>query len=205
MDAKIFRIESKIKNNRLYQLRVSKGLTQMDVAKALKMSHGTYLKYEGLKISPFERYGKGLKDSAIKIAKFFKVAPEVLFPDVLERVEQTSVVKYLDDKDLVALSNVEEKFLIEGNTPEAMMDKVSYYEGIDKALGTLTPREEKVLQMRFGLEGYEPHTFKEIASKFGRSADRIIQIEKKALRKLRHPKNRRLLKNYEKEDVNEFK
>src|SRR4030095_5347431 len=58
----------------------------------------------------------------------------------------------------------------------------------DEALSTLTPREEKIVRMRFGLDrSGEAHTLEEISHLFGVTRERIRQIESKALKKLRHP------------------
>jgi len=58
---------------------------------------------------------------------------------------------------------------------------------IEEVLGTLTPREARVLSMRFGLETGIPYTLEEVGEKFGLTRERIRQIEGKALRRLRHP------------------
>jgi RNA polymerase primary sigma factor len=54
-------------------------------------------------------------------------------------------------------------------------------------LKTLTPREEKIIKMRFGLEDGSEHTLEEVGQNFAVTRERIRQIEAKALRKLRHP------------------
>lgn len=64
------------------------------------------------------------------------------------------------------------------------------------ALNALTEREAKILTMRFGLNGSEKHTLKELGEIFGITRERIRQIQKAALRKLRHPNVRRKLRNY---------
>ncbi len=67
---------------------------------------------------------------------------------------------------------------------------------IEEVLGTLTPREARVLSMRFGLETGIPYTLEEVGEKFGLTRERIRQIEGKALRRLRHPRRARQLKEY---------
>ena len=63
----------------------------------------------------------------------------------------------------------------------------------EQVLNTLTPREERIIKMRFGLEDGTEHTLEEVGQNFGVTRERIRQIEAKALRKLRHPsRNRRL-------------
>jgi len=69
-------------------------------------------------------------------------------------------------------------------------------EQIDEVLSSLTPREQRVLQLRFGLEDGRSRTLEEVGKEFSVTRERIRQIEAKALRKLRHPSRSRKLKDY---------
>ena len=69
-------------------------------------------------------------------------------------------------------------------------------EQLEEVLGTLTEREQKVLTLRFGLEGGRARTLEEVGKEFNVTRERIRQIEAKALRKLRHPSRSRKLKDY---------
>ena len=69
-------------------------------------------------------------------------------------------------------------------------------EQLSEILGTLTPREEKVLRLRFGLEDGRPRTLEEVGKEFDVTRERIRQIEAKALRKLRHPSRSKKLKDF---------
>jgi RNA polymerase primary sigma factor len=69
-------------------------------------------------------------------------------------------------------------------------------ETIEEVLAELTPRQSHILRLRFGLGGGEPHTLEEIANKFGLSRERIRQLEKEALRRLRHPRLAHNLRDY---------
>ena len=69
-------------------------------------------------------------------------------------------------------------------------------ETIEEVLSELTPRQSHILRLRFGLGGGEPHTLEEIANKFGLSRERIRQLEKEALRSLRHPRLALNLRDY---------
>lgn len=69
-------------------------------------------------------------------------------------------------------------------------------ETIEEVLTELTPRQSHILRLRFGLGGGEPHTLEEIANKFGLSRERIRQLEKEALRRLRHPRLAHNLRDY---------
>ena len=63
-------------------------------------------------------------------------------------------------------------------------------------LKSLTPREEKVLRLRFGLEDRRPRTLEEVGKEFNVTRERIRQIEAKALRKLRHPSRSKKLRDF---------
>jgi RNA polymerase primary sigma factor len=69
-------------------------------------------------------------------------------------------------------------------------------EQLEDVLATLTPREAKVLRLRFGLEDGKSSTLEEVGSEFKVTRERIRQIEAKALRKLRHPSRSKKLKDY---------
>ena len=69
-------------------------------------------------------------------------------------------------------------------------------EQLVEVLSTLTPREEKVLKLRFGIEDGRPRTLEEVGKEFNVTRERIRQIEAKALRKLRHPSRSKKLKDF---------
>jgi len=74
--------------------------------------------------------------------------------------------------------------------------RVQCIEQTRKVLATLTPREEQVLRMRFGIGERSDHTLEEVGQKFTVTRERIRQIEAKALRKLRHPSRSKRLKTF---------
>jgi len=79
---------------------------------------------------------------------------------------------------------------------EELAMKNALSKDLNKALSTLTPREQKVLSLRIGIEDGEEHTLEEVGHVFGVTRERIRQIEAKALRKLRHPSRSKKLKSY---------
>ena len=88
---------------------------------------------------------------------------------------------------------------VEDNDSPAPAETASYFllrEQLGAVLHTLTPREEQVLRLRFGLEDGRQRTLEEVGKKFKITRERIRQIEAKALRKLRHPSRSKLLKDY---------
>jgi RNA polymerase primary sigma factor len=100
----------------------------------------------------------------------------------------------LADEEDVSLAD----FIEDSYTPtpgDATTDKL-LREQVDDILASLSPREDMVLQLRFGLRDGQPHTLEEVGRKFGVTRERIRQIEAGALRKLRHPRRIRRLKGY---------
>jgi RNA polymerase primary sigma factor len=87
-------------------------------------------------------------------------------------------------------------------SPAEAVINVSLKEQTALVLRTLTPREEKIMKMRFGLEDGSEHTLEEVGLEFAVTRERIRQIETKALRKLRHPSRSRKLRSFL-DDVNE--
>ena len=87
-------------------------------------------------------------------------------------------------------------------SPAEAVINVSLKEQTALVLRTLTPREEKIMKMRFGLEDGSEHTLEEVGLEFAVTRERIRQIEAKALRKLRHPSRSRKLRSFL-DDVNE--
>ena len=69
-------------------------------------------------------------------------------------------------------------------------------EKVEEVLSTLSPREARILRLRFGLHNGRPYTLEEVGQKFGLTRERIRQIEGKALRRLRHPRRSRQLRDY---------
>lgn len=89
-------------------------------------------------------------------------------------------------------------FIEDQDTPSPVESATQHLleETIEEVLSELTPRQSHILRLRFGLGGGEPHTLEEIANKFGLSRERIRQLEKEALRRLRHPRLAHNLRDY---------
>lgn len=88
---------------------------------------------------------------------------------------------------------------IEDNKTQTPSDAASFSmlkEKLVNVLDTLTPREEKVLRLRYGIDDGKPRTLEEVGKEFNVTRERIRQIEAKALRKLRHPSRSKLLKDF---------
>ncbi|HVO72034.1 MAG TPA: sigma-70 family RNA polymerase sigma factor [Aggregatilineaceae bacterium] len=98
-----------------------------------------------------------------------------------------------DDEESELGMFIEDEF---SPTPMQSAYQAMLKDKIDEVLGTLSPREARVLRLRFGLDNGTPYTLEEVGEKFGLTRERIRQIEGKALRRLRHPRRARQLKEY---------
>jgi RNA polymerase primary sigma factor len=89
-------------------------------------------------------------------------------------------------------------FIEDDNTPTPTQTAYEHLlrEKMEEVLTTLTPREARILRLRFGMQDGRSYTLEEVGQKFGLTRERIRQIEGKALRRLRHPRRSRQLKEY---------
>jgi RNA polymerase primary sigma factor len=89
-------------------------------------------------------------------------------------------------------------FVVDESTPgpsDSVQDNL-LKERVNEVLATLSPREARILRLRYGLDCDQPLTLEEVGKKFGLTRERIRQIENKALRRLRHPRRARMLRDY---------
>ena len=84
----------------------------------------------------------------------------------------------------------------QGKSPSDTVDSLALKNQLGELLNSLTPREEKVLRLRYGLDDGRPRTLEEVGKEFNVTRERIRQIEAKALRKLRHPQRSKKLKDF---------
>ena len=99
----------------------------------------------------------------------------------------------VDGDDALLGDFIEDRNIV---SPEENAVNTSLEESIERVLGTLTPREERVIKMRFGLGGGPEHTLEEVGQNFAVTRERIRQIEVKALKKLRHPSRSRRIRSF---------
>ncbi|TAL35601.1 MAG: RNA polymerase sigma factor RpoD/SigA [Spirochaetes bacterium] len=100
---------------------------------------------------------------------------------------------YGDSDDTTILSMVEDARV---ESPDQKVLDDSLKDALNQVLNTLTASEREILKMRFGMDGYKPMSLQQIGEKFHLSKERIRQIEKKAIRRLRHPSRSQKLKSF---------
>ena len=118
-----------------------------------------------------------------KVRKVLKIAKEPISLETpIGEEEDSHLGDFIEDKGVIS--------------PIEAVIKNNLSESTAKVLATLTPREEKVLRMRFGIGEKSDHTLEEVGQDFEVTRERIRQIEAKALRKLRHPSRSKKLKSF---------
>ncbi len=130
-----------------------------------------------------EEIAERMDFSLDKVRKVLKIAKEPISLDTPIGEEEDSYLgDFIEDKKVVA--------------PSEAVVQLNLSEQTRKVLATLTPREEKVLKMRFGIDEKADHTLEEVGQNFDVTRERIRQIEAKALRKLRHPSRSKKLRSF---------
>ena len=130
-----------------------------------------------------EEIAERMDFSLDKVRKVLKIAKEPISLDTPIGEEEDSYLgDFIEDKKVVA--------------PAEAVVQLNLSEQTRKVLATLTPREEKVLKMRFGIDEKADHTLEEVGQNFDVTRERIRQIEAKALRKLRHPSRSKKLRAF---------
>jgi RNA polymerase primary sigma factor len=130
-----------------------------------------------------EEIAKRMDIPVAKVRKVLKIAQEPISLETpIGEEEDSHLGDFIEDRQAVS--------------PSEAVISVNLKEYTSQVLRTLTPREERIIKMRFGLEDGSEHTLEEVGQSFQVTRERIRQIEAKALRKLRHPSRSRKLKAF---------
>ena len=130
-----------------------------------------------------DEIAKAMGISEEKVREIIKIAQEpVSLETPIGEEEDSHLGDFIPDDDAPA--------------PDSMATYAMLKKQLNEVLSTLTPREEKVLRLRFGLDDGKTRTLEDVGKEFNVTRERIRQIEAKALRKLRHPSRSKRLKDY---------
>jgi RNA polymerase primary sigma factor len=130
-----------------------------------------------------EEIGQVMKMPTERVREIIKIAQEPISLETpIGEEEDSHLGDFIEDQDALA--------------PAEAASFTMLKEQLEGVLETLTPRERKVLKLRFGLDDGRPRTLEEVGQEFGVTRERIRQIEAKALRKLRHPSRSKRLKDF---------
>lgn len=130
-----------------------------------------------------EEIANEMKISVEKVQHIQRIAQEpISFDATVGEEDDSSMGDFISDPD--------------GENPFEYTQNMIYREEIDAVLQTLTPREEKVIRLRYGLDDNHPRTLEEVGKEFGVTRERIRQIEAKAIRRLRHPSRLKRLQQH---------
>ena len=148
----------------------------------VKKTNSILLHKNGREPTP-EEIAAELGMSVDKVREILRVAQEpVSLETPIGEEEDSHLGDFIPDEDALAPADAASQSLLK--------------EALNSVLKTLTPREAKVLTLRFGLDDGHPKTLEEVGAEFNVTRERIRQIEAKALRKLRHPSRSRKLKDF---------
>ncbi len=127
-----------------------------------------------------EEIAKKMDFPVSKVRKILKIAQEPISLETpIGEEEDSHLGDFIEDRGVIS--------------PAEAVININLKEQTESVLQTLTPREEQVIKMRFGLGDGSEHTLEEVGQRFSVTRERIRQIEAKALRKLRHPSRSRML------------
>ncbi len=130
-----------------------------------------------------EEIAKRMEIPVGKVRKVMKVSQEPISLETpIGEEEDSHLGDFIEDRGIIS--------------PAEAVVNINLKEQTESVLKTLTPREEKVVKMRFGLDDGSEHTLEEVGQSFAVTRERIRQIEAKALRKLRHPSRSRKLEAF---------
>ena len=195
-------VQSRFRNAILWERMA--GRTAAELCREIGCSQTDFGAFLNLKRSPFSADGN-YRPVAVMIADWFRMLPEDLFPATLyaltlpDRVERT----FESEAVMLSLQCAEARMLPDANTLDDKVEAKELTEQVGDVLETLTEREQRVLMLRFGLDGCGERSLAEVGQMMvgpnsGKptAPEYVRQIEAKALRKLRHPSRSRKLRGF---------
>lgn len=178
-------LKVKAKHGRLQEFIEQMGWTETEFAKRIGVHQATANSWFSMRTFPGKKF-------RLKICELLQETEEVLFPQSLNNpafLKRRKTATVYRELDMIALPESQMNALPAPaeNNPERIVAREEILDRLSAMLQTLTPREEAVLTLRFGLDGKGERTWEEIGNYLGVTRERPRQIVAKALRRLRHP------------------
>lgn len=179
----LIRVDFRARNDALLSERNKRGLTQKEIANYIGINQTEYSKAE--RMEPLSR------PSVKKICHYFEKEVDELFPQWAQDYS-----KMVNNRNrYILIDNEYAQKALEGGVEEKLLQE-SFDTDIQSALSSLTKRESLIVQHFFGIGGVEQKTLSELGQMHDLSSERIRHIKEIALRKLRHQKHSKILKDY---------
>lgn len=192
-DDDLVRLRLLTSNKRLAEARKQKGYLQPEFAKLLNMSLTRYADIEKLHVLPTE-------DEILKISVALEQPIEYFFPDSLLSAIKANIFSKrevsLGEPEVLYLSELSQKLLPSYNPEDDLIEEADrdlLHGKLIPILETLKPREQRVIELRFGLDGHEARTMDEVGREFGVTGSAVARTLDIALKRLRHPSRSRKL------------
>jgi len=205
---KEFRLEMRVKNNLLYRAIMDEGYaTIREFCNIANIPYHSTCQLITMRTSPLAKAGKRLKikqknlyvKTVYKLCDALKKLPHELFTgDHIEYNGSRTEAIEIGANEIEAYIEMTRQrgLMIEQDIGEEISIKKDLPKVVSEVLATLTPRENKIVRMRFGIGMNSDYTLAEIGEQFDISSDRVRQIESNALRKIRHQSRSRYLEDF---------
>lgn len=202
-DTKAYRVKVTVKNNLLLTAIEQAGYkSAAEFARAIGLTEQRVSALVALRDAPINQDGE-FSPNAKRIMEALGAAPSDLWTteQLNMKLKRNTKEDFFSAPTIQAIlggnvAQLEGSVYEESEKPEEVLNKKELKAELEKVLGTLTPRETKVLQLRFGLDGCGEHTLEEIGDMLDIGKERVRQIEAKALRKMRDPSRSKAFKGH---------
>jgi RNA polymerase sigma factor (sigma-70 family) len=202
-DTKAYRVKITVKNNLLFTAIEQAGYkSAAEFARAIGLTDQEVSALVALRKAPINQDGE-FSPNAKRIMEALGAAPSDLWTteQLNMKLKRNTKEDFFSAPTIQAIlggnvAQLEGSVYEESEKPEEVLNKKELKAELEKVLDTLTPRETKILQLRFGLDECGEHTLEEIGDMLNINKERVRQIEAKALRKMRDPSRSKAFKGH---------
>ena len=192
---KDYRLEIKVKNNVVLKRIEDMGYDSIFVfCREKKLTYSSVLGITRF-TAPFYNRNGDISEMVLKLAVALEIMPEEIYPPERRQkpLKDNKYVVEIEKADLMQISTSLRMDALPLDDRKMLND---FSSAIKQVMLTLTPKEQRVLDLRYGLTHGEESTLEEVGNAFNLSRERIRHIEAKAIRKMKHPARSRLLREY---------